>query len=93
MVDVDHFKAYNDHYGHQAGDKALRAVAESLRAGARKSDLVARYGGEEFALILPDTGSAASRAVGRRLRAELECPIVALAAGDGEHRDLDDLGA
>ncbi|TFW30255.1 GGDEF domain-containing protein [Massilia arenosa] len=55
MLDVDHFKAYNDHYGHQAGDEALRAVAELIAShGRRTSDVVARYGGEEFVLLMPN---------------------------------------
>ncbi len=61
MVDVDHFKRYNDAYGHQQGDRCLIDVAQVLRQTARRpADLVARYGGEEFALILPDTGDLAS---------------------------------
>jgi len=58
MVDIDHFKQYNDHYGHLEGDYCITAVAQSLQGVvSRASDLVARYGGEEFAILLPETGA------------------------------------
>lgn len=68
MIDVDAFKRYNDHYGHQAGDHALQRVARSVGAGlARPGDRLARYGGEEFACILPDTDTAGALEVAQRL--------------------------
>lgn len=68
LVDVDHFKAYNDLYGHQAGDDALRRVAACLSEQMRRgTDLVARYGGEEFACLLPDTDSESAQALARRV--------------------------
>lgn len=68
MVDVDHFKAYNDQYGHVAGDQALQAVAAAIQSEARAYDHVARYGGEEFGVILPDTQVADVRVVAERIR-------------------------
>ena len=68
MLDVDHFKSYNDNFGHPCGDDILREIATVLKSGCRVHDMVARYGGEEFALILPATGVCASIAVCERLR-------------------------
>ena len=62
MIDVDYFKLYNDHYGHQAGDACLSRLAALFKGCARRpTDLVARYGGEEFVCLLPDTGLAGAR--------------------------------
>ena len=68
MVDIDHFKAFNDRYGHQAGDEAMKAVAAVLAQFARRPlDLVARYGGEEFAIVLYDTTQAHAGEVAEQL--------------------------
>ncbi|HEX8788328.1 MAG TPA: diguanylate cyclase [Telluria sp.] len=73
LVDIDHFKLYNDHYGHQAGDNALIQVAAAMRrAAGRTQDLVARYGGEEFAFLLPQLDARGGTGVAKRLMAELE---------------------
>lgn len=55
LLDLDHFKAFNDRYGHQAGDDCLRAIADAVAGAVRDTDIVARYGGEEIAIILPAT--------------------------------------
>ncbi|MFH1541951.1 MAG: GGDEF domain-containing protein [bacterium] len=68
MFDLDHFKNINDSYGHPAGDKILRAVADILAQQIRSSDIAARIGGEEFAVILPQTDKAGSLAEAERLR-------------------------
>ena len=67
MTDVDCFKAYNDHYGHGAGDECLKAVAWALSSSlARPADMMARYGGEEFVAILPETDTAGARLLAQR---------------------------
>ena len=68
MLDVDHFKSFNDQYGHRAGDNVLRSIATTLRDHVRPHDLIARYGGEEFMIILPDTDAVVACAVAERLR-------------------------
>lgn len=73
MIDVDSFKGYNDRYGHQAGDKCLRHVAQTLALGCRRPhDVLARYGGEEFVAILPHTDLTAASAVAEGLREAVE---------------------
>jgi diguanylate cyclase (GGDEF)-like protein len=70
LCDVDFFKAFNDHYGHQAGDECLKQVATALRSCCRRpADMVARYGGEEFALVLPDTDPTGAARVAEAARA------------------------
>ena len=77
MVDVDFFKPYNDHYGHQAGDDCLRRVAHFLRGAARRAgDLVARYGGEEFAVVAADTDLAAALSLAEAMRATVAAAAI-----------------
>lgn len=72
MLDVDHFKAYNDSFGHPAGDAVLQDVAKLLVECARETDLVARYGGEEFVVVLPCTGMVGAEHVAERIRSAIE---------------------
>ncbi len=69
LLDVDHFKKYNDQYGHQTGDDVLRSVAALLMECTRREDLVTRYGGEEFMILMPDADVSASREAAERIRA------------------------
>jgi diguanylate cyclase (GGDEF)-like protein len=69
MLDIDHFKSFNDEYGHRVGDIALQRVAEVIRTGLRDGDRAYRYGGEEFLIVLPGTASAYALAAMERLRA------------------------
>ena len=71
MADVDHFKKFNDRYGHQMGDEVLKIVGKIMTHRLKEDDFVARYGGEEFSVILPDTKLADGQAVAERLRSAL----------------------
>jgi diguanylate cyclase (GGDEF)-like protein len=71
MFDIDHFKQFNDRFGHPAGDELLRQVAQVLRESARAYDVAARYGGEEFALLLPNTALEQAVQVAERLRQQI----------------------
>jgi len=82
MLDVDHFKKFNDTYGHQAGDEVLRGVARTLRQSVTTNEIVCRYGGEEFAIIFPGSDVGASISIGERARA-------AIAEQVFEFQDLD----
>ena len=72
MIDIDHFKAYNDAHGHVAGDRALCAVAAALRDNLRPSDMAARYGGEEFLVLLPNSTIDDAKIAANRLRSAVE---------------------
>jgi diguanylate cyclase (GGDEF)-like protein len=71
LLDIDHFKLYNDHYGHQAGDEALRQLAECLGAAVREDESIYRYGGEEFLVLMPDCSVEEAGQAGERIRSEV----------------------
>ncbi|WP_240224463.1 GGDEF domain-containing protein [Rheinheimera hassiensis] len=72
MLDLDHFKAVNDNYGHQAGDRALKNAAENFKQQLRKTDFIGRIGGEEFLVLLPDTDISSAYGLGNRIRQALQ---------------------
>lgn len=72
MLDVDHFKSYNDTFGHPAGDEALKMVGHVIRETLRGADVAARYGGEEFSILLPQTPGHEAAAIAERIRANIE---------------------
>lgn len=78
MIDVDHFKKYNDLYGHLEGDKALSTVAHNILGVLnRGTDLVARYGGEEFVVLLPDTSTEGAAHIAQDIKASIESQAIA----------------
>lgn len=81
MLDIDHFKSFNDTHGHQVGDDVLAAVAGAMKQVSRRDTLFARYGGEEFSMVLMNCGLSDAVAAGERLRAAVEATIVATSAG------------
>ncbi len=86
MADIDHFKMFNDTYGHQAGDECLRVVAASLKDGVRRpGDLVARYGGEEFALVLTDSSAEQAAIVAEQMREKIMNIVIKYKKNDPVH--------
>jgi diguanylate cyclase (GGDEF)-like protein len=83
MTDIDHFKKFNDTWGHQIGDMVLREVAKIVRSCVRDTDVAARYGGEEFAVILPETDLDGAILFAERLREKVEA-----ASFEGPEQDL-----
>lgn len=77
MLDVDHFKRFNDTHGHEMGDRVLRAVAATMKTALRAQDIPCRYGGEEFVAILPNTGCEGATIVAERLRRDVEAMTLA----------------
>lgn len=75
LLDVDHFKSYNDTFGHVCGDAVLRQLGELLLSNVRTTDFVARYGGEEFLIVLPNTDSAAAHRWAERIRTQIESRV------------------
>lgn len=82
MTDIDHFKKFNDTYGHQTGDAVLREVAQIVRKSVRDTDIAARYGGEEFCVILPETEPEGARQFAERLRQSVESATFRGAQGE-----------
>jgi diguanylate cyclase (GGDEF)-like protein len=88
MLDIDHFKLYNDRHGHQAGDEALRAVGGALARGIRDYDCAGRYGGEEFIALLPETASASALVVAERIRSYVAALRLGVRGPDGVPQEV-----
>ena len=83
LIDVDHFKSFNDSFGHTAGDEVLRLIAKMLRSG-RKSDIVGRYGGEEFLIMFLETDAAGAAVRSEKLRSLIATSGVTVSIGTAE---------
>jgi len=84
MIDIDHFKKFNDEFGHLVGDEVLRVLAKLFQKSLRKSDLVARYGGEEFIVLFPETPAEFAVLTAERLRVSVEATTVTVSVGVAE---------
>ncbi|MEQ8208753.1 MAG: diguanylate cyclase [Lacipirellulaceae bacterium] len=82
LLDVDHFKKFNDTHGHQAGDEVLRVVGRTLKNVVKKTDAPCRYGGEEFAIVLPCTNASQGRIAAERVRKAIEAAVVSFEGKD-----------
>jgi diguanylate cyclase (GGDEF)-like protein len=82
MFDIDHFKRFNDTYGHQTGDLVLKDLAQLVRTSVRQSDVVCRYGGEEFTIIFPNTTKDVALGIAEKLRTKVESHILRCERGD-----------
>jgi len=76
MIDIDHFKNFNDTYGHQIGDLVLKTVGQTIKSQTRNTDTVARYGGEEFVLLLPETNPGGAQTFAEKIRSAVEETVV-----------------
>lgn len=85
MIDVDHFRSFNEEEGHETGDQVLRLVAETIRSVVRPYDLAARYGGEEFTVILPGSGRESTQTIADRIRTKMEAIPFTTRSGRQRH--------
>jgi len=83
IIDIDHFKAVNDQFGHGAGDDVQREISRRLRATCRLSDIIVRYGGDEFVVIAIETSRARARALAERVRARIANPVISVRTPSG----------
>lgn len=85
MIDVDHFRSFNEEEGHDTGDQVLKLVAETIKSIVRPYDLAARYGGEEFTVILPGSGRESTHTIAERIRQKMESSLFETRSGRQRH--------